>query len=77
MRERYEDAAVAFLTGYQTYPDSTKAPDNLLKLGISLSQLGRTEEACVTLAKVESDYANAGPQLKRRLFIEKQRLQCP
>jgi len=76
VRERYEDAAVAFVKGYQTYPDSPKAPDNLLKLGVALSRLGKTQDACVTLAKVETDYPNAAPQLKRRLFIEKQRLQC-
>jgi tol-pal system protein YbgF len=76
VRERYEDAAVAFLNGYREYPSSPKAPDSLLKLGMSLARAGKTNEACVTLAKVESDYPNAGTQLTRRLFLEKQRLQC-
>lgn len=76
VRERFEDAAVAFLNGYRDFPNSPKAPDSLLKLGMSLARAGKTQEACVTLAKVESDYPNAGIQLTRRLFLEKQRLQC-
>lgn len=76
VRERFEDAAVAFLNGYRDFPNSPKAPDSLLKLGMSLARAGKTQEACVTLAKVESDYPNAGTQLTRRLFLEKQRLQC-
>lgn len=76
VRERYEDAAVAFLDGFRTYPDSPKASDNLLKLGMALARAGKTQEACVTFAKVEADFPQAGPQIKRRLFLEKQRLQC-
>ena len=29
-----------YLDGYQNYPKSDKAPDNLLKLGITMVQLG-------------------------------------
>lgn len=76
VRERYEDAAVAFLDGFRTYPDSPKASDNLLKLGMALARAGKNQEACVTFAKVEADFPQAGPQIKRRLFLEKQRLQC-
>ena len=36
----YRDAANAFLAVYKTAPDSTKGPDALLKLGVSLSALG-------------------------------------
>ena len=32
IRQLYSDAATAYLDGYQNYPKSKKAPDNLLKL---------------------------------------------
>ena len=40
IRQLYSDAATAYLDGYQNYPKSKKAPDNLLKLGITMVQLG-------------------------------------
>ena len=39
IRQLYEDAAAAFLEGYQKYPNSPKAPENLLKLGVTLAEL--------------------------------------
>ena len=45
----YRDAANAFLAVYKTAPDSTKGPDALLKLGVSLSALGEKTAACGTL----------------------------
>src|SRR3546814_19535879 len=41
VRQRYQDAAVAFLEGYQKYPKSPKAADNLLKLGMALGPVGQ------------------------------------
>ena len=35
-RGDYREAAVTFAEGFQTYPNSQKAPDNLLMLGMSL-----------------------------------------
>ena len=43
IRQLYSDAATAYLDGYQNYPKSKKAPDNLLKLGITMVQLGEKE----------------------------------
>src|SRR5690606_27265615 len=37
VRQQYEPAAQAFLQGYQGYPKNPKAPDSLLKLGMSLA----------------------------------------
>ena len=41
----YQNAAFAFAEGYQ-YPKNGKAPDSLLKLGMSLSRMGKRKEAC-------------------------------
>ena len=46
IRQLYSDAATAYLDGYQNYPQSKKAPDNLLKLGITMVQLGEKDQGC-------------------------------
>ncbi|HSR73188.1 MAG TPA: tol-pal system protein YbgF, partial [Kiloniellales bacterium] len=40
VRQDYQRAAVTFAEAFQQYPESSKAPDNLLKLGMALSALG-------------------------------------
>ena len=40
IRQLYTDAASAYLEGYQKYPKGKKAPINLLKLGVSMVQIG-------------------------------------
>jgi tol-pal system protein YbgF len=42
VRGNYSDAAKFFAQGYQDYPESSKAADNLLKLGLSLAKLGKS-----------------------------------
>ena len=44
IRQLYTDAASAYLEGYQKYPKSEKAPINLLKLGVSLVQIGEKDQ---------------------------------
>lgn len=61
----YKKAAQAFLTGYQTYPANRKAPDSLLKLGMSLKQLGQKDQACAAFATVGSKFPKAAETLKR------------
>ncbi len=58
-RERYRDAADAFLTAYRDYPGSEKAPESLLKLGQSLEGLGETDAACATYGELEKKYPSA------------------
>ena len=52
VRNDFKNAAVAFAEGYQKYPDSQKAPDNLLKLAMALGQQGQKENACVALRQL-------------------------
>ena len=44
IRQLYQDAATAYLDGYQKYPNSVKAPVNLLKLGVSLVHIGEKDQ---------------------------------
>ena len=39
----------AYLEGYQNYPKSDKAPINLLKLGVSLVQIGEKDQGCLMI----------------------------
>ena len=76
VRQRYQDAAVAFLEGYQKYPKSPKAADNLLKLGMALGQVGQPAEACATFQRLQAEFPDAPSNIKRRLVQETQKLKC-
>ncbi len=76
VRGRYEDAVQYFARGYQDFPDSVKAPDNLLKLGMSLGKLNRKEDTCLTFAKLDEQFPNASPSIKQRVATESQRAGC-
>ncbi|HZQ01321.1 MAG TPA: tol-pal system protein YbgF [Reyranella sp.] len=75
-RRDYQDAAVAFAEGYKVYKNSQKGPDNLLKLGITLSMMGKKQEACAMFARFSQDYPKATDLQKRRIDQERQRNSC-
>lgn len=76
VRGQFEKAAQTFAEGYQKDPKGGKAADNLLKMGLSLSGLGKKNDACVALGQIEKEYsASAGPVL-RRAQQEMTRLGC-
>jgi tol-pal system protein YbgF len=75
-RRDYQSAAATFAEGVAKYPRSDKAPDNMLKLGMSLAQLKRNNEACGTLTELDKRYPNATPQVKQAGQRERQRLNC-
>ena len=76
MRGRYQDAAVTFAEGYQKYPNSSKTPDNLLKLGMALGQLGKKTDACVAFAELTKKFPSAPDSVATRLREEKRRYAC-
>lgn len=65
-RGDFRSAAQTFLTGVKTYPDSPKAPDTFLKLGISLVNMGEKERGCQVLTELPSRYPDASPTTKSR-----------
>jgi len=77
VRQDYQQAAVTFAEAYQEYPDSSKAPDNLLKLGMSLSALGSQNDACGTFVELLKRYPQAAATVLQRAKQERQRLSCP
>ncbi|MDG2243897.1 MAG: tol-pal system protein YbgF [Rhodospirillaceae bacterium] len=76
VRGDFEQAAVEFLSGYQTYPSSTKGPDNLLKLGLSMARLGQIDGACTALTRLATEYPTANDTIRRRAQTERARLKC-
>jgi tol-pal system protein YbgF len=76
VRGDYQTAARTFAEGFQRYPESGKAPDNLLKLGMSLAQLNQRADACITLRKLRVEYPDAPTSVVKRADREIGRLQC-
>ncbi len=76
VRGAYVEAAETFLEGYQVDPDGPKAADALLKLGMSLANLDKKQEACAAFQKLRADYPGAPAGLKSTLQREWQKNGC-
>lgn len=76
VRKDYTNAASAFADGYQKYPKGGKATDSLLKLGMSLAQLGQKADACRAFARLDRDFPSAAPTVKERANEQKKQLGC-
>jgi TolA-binding protein len=77
VRAAYVQAAEVFLEGYQADPKGSKAPDSLLKLGMSLSGLDKKREACAAFDKVAKDFPGASAGIRNTIAREKQKNSCP
>jgi len=75
-RRDYQNAMTAFAEGYKGYKSSPKGPDNLLKLGVTLANLGRKPDACAIFARFAQDYPRATDLQKRRIEQERQKNGC-
>ena len=69
IRQLYVDAASTYLEGYQKYPKSEKAPDNLLKLGVSLVQIGEKDQGYMMITSLRKNI-----QKRHNLFFKKQNM---
>ena len=76
IRQLYTDAASAYLEGYQKYPKGEKAPVNLLKLGISMVQIGEKDQGCKMINGVEKQYPNAKQSVIQKAKYESQKFEC-
>ena len=76
VRENYEQAAVIFAEGFRTYPESRKAPDNLLKLGMSLAKIDKVDKACRIFSELQNRFPEAPRNIRQRAKRERSRLSC-
>tara|TARA_Y100000590_G_C15718163_1_gene1012597 strand:+ start:281 stop:1249 length:969 start_codon:yes stop_codon:yes gene_type:complete len=76
VRQLYQDAATAYLDGYQKYPKSGKAPVNLLKLGVMLVKIGEKEQGCTMILGVKEQYPKANQSVIQKAEYEKKKFNC-
>jgi len=76
VRGEYNQAAVVFAEGFRSYPDSRKAPDNLLKLGITLAKIDKVDKACRLFSELQKRFPDAAQNIRHRAERERERLGC-
>ena len=76
IRQLYTDAASAYLEGYQKYPKGAKAPINLLKLGVSMVQIGEKDQGCKMINGVELQYPKANQSVIQKAKYESKKFEC-
>lgn len=76
VRNQYEKAARTFALGYQKYPEGSKTPDSLLKLALSLKGMGSTNEACLALDQLATEFPASGARVMQRAEQERRALNC-
>lgn len=74
-QEAWSSAARAYLNSFSGDPNGARAPDALLKLGLSLEKLGQRDEACLTLQQVGVRFPGGGPAASAE--TARQALTCP
>ena len=76
-KKDFNQAAIEFGEGLKNYPDSIKGPDNMLKLGLSFSNLSKINEACNVLIELELKYPDASKDVLQRSIKERKKMECP
>ena len=76
VRSNYADAAIKYADGYKQFPTGSKAPDNLLKLGLSLGNLGQNDQACKAFAEIDKKFPNARADIRDRAAAERKQRSC-
>jgi tol-pal system protein YbgF len=75
-RQRYQDAAEAYLVVTTKFEKAPRAPDALLRLGQSLAALGQKEMACASFAEIGRKYPNSSAGVKQGAEREQKRVRC-
>lgn len=77
VRQNYPAAAAAFARNYRNYgKESPKAIDNLLKLGMSLSNLGESEKACLSYDELANTFPETPAHIRQAVNRERARAKC-
>ncbi|MBR0558184.1 tol-pal system protein YbgF [Ciceribacter sp. L1K23] len=72
----FNEAAKTFLNAHQAYGTSPKAPEMLLKLGMSMAALDDNATACAVLREVGTRYPKASRAVINKVASEQKRLSC-
>jgi tol-pal system protein YbgF len=76
VRSDFTRSAESFRKGFEVNPEGQKAPDNLYKLAMSLSQIKRKTEACVVLSQVIKKYGESAARTAAKAEEARTSLQC-
>ncbi|MGH1402930.1 MAG: tol-pal system protein YbgF [Alphaproteobacteria bacterium] len=76
VRGNYERAARIFAEGYQQFPKGSKAASNLLKLGMSLSGMGKNADACIAYKQLKKEYSSSSVPVLKRADTEMKKINC-
>jgi tol-pal system protein YbgF len=76
VRDDYASAADSYIASLRKEPNGVKAPDALIRLAASLHGLGRTNDACGTLARFGQQFPNASQASRDRAARESTRANC-
>jgi tol-pal system protein YbgF len=74
VQQRYKPAGQAFLKVIQNHQASAKVPNSLLKLAMTLEQLGQKD--CALFSELEARHPNAAADVKSRAKVVRQRVGC-
>ncbi|MFP6741302.1 MAG: tol-pal system protein YbgF [Alphaproteobacteria bacterium] len=76
VRKNFRQASGFFAKGYKNFPEGNKAPDSLLKLGMTLVNLDNVDNACFTFKELAERFPDASTSIKQRAATESQRAGC-
>ena len=75
-RGRHREAAEQFLNISADHPTAAKAPDAMLRLGVSLNSLGARDRACAVFAELDRKYPQASASVRQASEREQKRNKC-
>ena len=75
-RNRPREAAEQYLKVSSDFPNATRAPESMLRLGIALGSLNAHEQSCATFQEISRKYPNASTTVKRGAEREIARSKC-
>ena len=72
----YQNSAKAFADVLKRFAKTPRAPDAMLKLGLSLLELGQKKEGCTTLGALKAKYPNANKAVLDRAAKRASEAKC-
>lgn len=75
-RKDFTKAAAAFGKGITQYKSGAKGADSLLKLGMTMRELGKKDEACTAFTSLPKEFPNAGEELKVKAATQANAMGC-
>lgn len=75
-QNKFQNAAETFLKASRAYPNASKAPDMLLKLGVALVAMNNRDLGCEMFAEVPARYPDISGALSKRLNAERAAASC-